>query len=50
MGEDALRVLKDYLKIFERISSAVAAETVLLSDAVRWASGRKLPQICHKGQ
>jgi hypothetical protein len=37
MGEDALRVLKDYRKLHSRISADVRAETNNLRAAVAWA-------------
>jgi len=39
MGEDALRVLNDYRKLYARISSSVQAELPQVRAAVRW-SGR----------
>jgi len=44
MGEDALRVLNDYLKLYTRIRSDIAAEMPLLHAATQWAKrqfGRK---------
>lgn len=38
MGEDALRVLNDYLKLNARIRSDVAAELPLVQAAVKWSS------------
>lgn len=40
MGEDALRVLGDYLKHFTRIRSDVNTEAPLLRAAVKWATPR----------
>jgi hypothetical protein len=37
MGEDALRVLNDYLKLFARIRSDIAAELPLVRSATQWA-------------
>jgi len=42
MGEDALRVLGQYLKLFTRIQSEISAEIPLLQAACRWA-GRLKP-------
>lgn len=36
MGEDALRVLGQYLKLFSRIQSDMSAEIPLLREATRW--------------
>jgi hypothetical protein len=38
MGEDALRVLDQYLKLFSRIRAEVIDEIPLLRDATRWAA------------
>ena len=38
MGEEALKVLNGYLKLYGRISALVAAEAELVRRAVRWAS------------
>ena len=38
MGEDALRVLNDYLKLHARILEAVQTELPLLRTAVKWAA------------
>ncbi|MEY4006855.1 MAG: hypothetical protein RLZZ221_2951 [Verrucomicrobiota bacterium] len=38
MGEDALRVLREILKLRERIHSAIAAELPHLRTAVKWAA------------
>jgi len=40
MGEDALRVLDQYLKLYTRIQADVAAEVALVRGAVRW--GQKM--------
>ena len=37
MGEDALRVLGEYLKLYTRIRADVAAEAPLLRSAVTWS-------------
>ena len=37
MGEDALRVLGEYLKLYSRIRTDVGAETQLLRAAVTWS-------------
>jgi len=39
MGEDALRVLNDYLKLYARIRSDVQARLPLVRAAARWAGG-----------
>jgi hypothetical protein len=36
MGEDALRVLGEYLKLYTRLRTDVSAETLLLRSAVAW--------------
>ncbi|MBC8128535.1 MAG: hypothetical protein H8M99_15450 [Gloeobacteraceae cyanobacterium ES-bin-144] len=36
MGEDALRVLGQYLKFFSRIQADMSAEIPLLREAARW--------------
>jgi hypothetical protein len=41
MGEDALRVLSQYLKLVSRIQEEVCAEVPLLRNAARWASRLK---------
>ena len=41
MGEDALRVLGEYLRLYSRIQADVAAETPLLRAAVKWAKRLK---------
>jgi hypothetical protein len=41
MGEDALRVLGEYLRLCSRIQADVAAETPLLRAAVKWAKRMK---------
>lgn len=38
MGEDALRVLGQYLKLFSRIQAEISSEIPLLKNATRWAS------------
>lgn len=38
MGEDVLRVLQDYLKLYHRIRSDLAREHQQLRDALKWAS------------
>lgn len=42
MGEDALRVLSQYLKLFSRIQTDMSAEIRLLREAARWG-GRLSP-------
>jgi hypothetical protein len=42
MGEDALRVLGQYLRLFSRIQTDMSAEIPLLRDATRWG-GRLSP-------
>jgi hypothetical protein len=42
MGEDALRVLGQYLKLVSRIQAQVCAEIPVIRDALRWA-GRVKP-------
>ncbi len=37
MGEDALRVLKDYRKLYVRITAEVRAELPQVRAAVAWA-------------
>jgi hypothetical protein len=37
MGEDALRVLRDYLKLYTRMQTDVGAELPLLRSAIRWS-------------
>ena len=37
MGEDALRVLGDYLKLYARLRADVSAEVALVRAAIRWA-------------
>ena len=37
MGEDALRVLGEYLKLYARIQADVSAEVSLVRAATRWA-------------
>jgi hypothetical protein len=37
MGEDAMRVLGQYLKLASRIQEQVSAEVPLLKNAARWA-------------
>jgi len=39
MGEDALRVLNDYLKLYSRMRSDVQARLPLVRAAARWAGG-----------
>ena len=41
MGEDALRVLGEYLKLYHRIRADVNAEVPLLRAAVRWTARTK---------
>ena len=41
MGEDALRVLGQYLKLFRRIQTDVATELPLLRAATRWSTRMK---------
>jgi hypothetical protein len=41
MGESAIRVLGDYLKIYARIQAGVSAEAPLVRTAARWASRLK---------
>lgn len=43
MGEDALRVLGDYLKLQTRIQTDVTAEVPLLRAATRWSRRLDLP-------
>lgn len=38
MGEDALRVLGQYLKLFSRIQAGMSVEVPLLREAARWGS------------
>jgi hypothetical protein len=38
MGEDELRVLAQYLKLFSRIQSTISSEIHLLRDASRWGA------------
>jgi hypothetical protein len=38
MGEDLLRILNDYLKLYTRILDAIQGELPLLRAATRWAS------------
>ena len=40
MGEDALRVLGDYLRLFTRIQAEVNSELPLLRAAAKWAAPR----------
>ena len=37
MGEDALCVLGEYLKLYARLQTDVGAEVPLVRDAMRWA-------------
>ena len=41
MGEDALRVLNEYLKLYTRTRTDLATELPLVRGAVRWADRRK---------
>ena len=38
MGEDALRILSKYLKLYTRIQSEISAEVVLVRAAARWSA------------
>jgi hypothetical protein len=38
MGEDVLRVLGEYLKLYKRIQTEVKTEVPLVRDATRWAA------------
>ncbi len=38
MGEDVLRVLGEYLKLYKRIQTEVKTEVPLMRDATRWAA------------
>ncbi|MEI7752292.1 MAG: hypothetical protein WCJ71_09420 [Candidatus Omnitrophota bacterium] len=41
MGESAIRVLGDYLKLYARIQAGAGAEAVLVRSAARWAKRLK---------
>jgi hypothetical protein len=41
MGEDALRVLSDYLKRYTAIQIKIEAEVPLIRDATRWSKRLK---------
>ena len=43
MGESAIRVLGDYLKVYARIQGNVSAEAPLLRSAASWARRMKVP-------
>lgn len=37
MGEDAMKILNEYLKIYGRIGSDIKAELQIINDAIRWS-------------
>ncbi len=38
MGEDSLRILSEYLKLYTRIQAEISAEVVLVRAAARWSA------------
>ena len=38
MGEDAMRILSEYLKLYTHIQAEISAEVVLMRDAARWSA------------